>query len=53
VSRLLEGSIELGLVGAKWNDRRILSEEIFSDELVLTVYPGILGPEERKFLCTS
>ncbi|MBP8644590.1 MAG: LysR family transcriptional regulator [Syntrophobacteraceae bacterium] len=40
VSRLLEGSIELGLVGAKWNDRRILSEEIFSDELVLTVYPG-------------
>ncbi|HOV87310.1 MAG TPA: selenium metabolism-associated LysR family transcriptional regulator [Syntrophobacteraceae bacterium] len=39
ISRLLDGSIELGLVGAKWSDRRILSEEIFSDELVLTVYP--------------
>lgn len=37
--RVLDGSMELGLIGAKWDDRRIVSEEIFSDELILAVYP--------------
>lgn len=39
VERLMEGNLELGLIGVKWDDRRIILEEIFSDELVLTVYP--------------
>jgi DNA-binding transcriptional LysR family regulator len=40
VDRIIDGTIEAGLIGAKWDDRRILMEEIFSDELVLAVYPG-------------
>lgn len=39
VEKLIEGNLELGLIGVKWDDRRILLEEIFSDELILTVYP--------------
>ncbi len=39
VQGILEGNLELGLVGAKWNDRRIVQEEIFSDELLLVVFP--------------
>jgi DNA-binding transcriptional LysR family regulator len=39
VEGVLDGALEIGLIGAKWNDRRIELEEIFSDELVLTVYP--------------
>ena len=37
--KLLEGSFELGLIGAKPKDRRLEPEEVFSDELILTVYP--------------
>ena len=40
VTRLLDGSVEIGLVGAKSDDRRLLLEEVFSDELLLVVYPG-------------
>jgi len=40
VEKILDGSMELGLIGAKWDDRRIVLEEIFSDELVLAVFPG-------------
>ena len=39
VDRILDGSLEAGLVGARWDDRRIALEEICSDELVLAVYP--------------
>lgn len=39
VGKILDASIEFGLIGAKWDDRRIVLEEIFSDELVLTVFP--------------
>lgn len=39
VEKLIEGNLELGLIGVKWDDRRILLEEIFSDELILTLYP--------------
>jgi DNA-binding transcriptional LysR family regulator len=38
-AKVLKGDLEIGLVGANPDDRRILLEEIFSDELVLTVYP--------------
>ena len=38
VERVLEGRLEIGLIGARWDDRRIAMEEIFSDELVLAVY---------------
>ena len=40
VARILDGSMEIGLIGAKWGDRRIVLEEIFSDELLLVVFPG-------------
>ncbi|MBW2057352.1 MAG: LysR family transcriptional regulator [Deltaproteobacteria bacterium] len=39
VEAVLRGDLEIGLVGAKWKDRRLKAEEIFSEELVLTVYP--------------
>jgi DNA-binding transcriptional LysR family regulator len=39
VEKILDGSMELGLIGAKWDDRRIVLEEIFSDELILVVFP--------------
>lgn len=37
--QVIEGVIEAGIVGSSWHDRRLLSEEIFSDELILVVYP--------------
>jgi DNA-binding transcriptional LysR family regulator len=40
VARLvLEGEVEAGLIGAKWDDTRFDIEEIFSDELILAVHP--------------
>ncbi len=36
---VLDGTLELGLIGARWQDRRAELEEIFSDELVLAVFP--------------
>ncbi len=38
VEGVLEGTLEAGIVGFKTNDRRITTEEIFSDELVLAVH---------------
>jgi DNA-binding transcriptional LysR family regulator len=40
VRDILEGTLEAGLIGSKWNDRRILMEELFSDELILAVFAG-------------
>lgn len=37
VEKILDGTLEAGLIGAKWSDRRIVMEEAFSDELVLAV----------------
>lgn len=37
--QVIEGGLEAGIVGSSWNDRRLLSEEIFSDELILVVPP--------------
>lgn len=39
VEAVLRGDLEIGLVGSKWKDRRLITEEIFSEELVLAVYP--------------
>jgi DNA-binding transcriptional LysR family regulator len=39
VERILDGSLEAGMIGARWDDRRLILEEICSDELVLAVYP--------------
>jgi DNA-binding transcriptional LysR family regulator len=36
---VLTGTLEAGLIGSKWKDHRLESTEIFSDELVLTVFP--------------
>jgi len=38
--KVMDGSLEAGMVGARLDDPRIELEEIFSDELVLTLYPG-------------
>ena len=40
VEELLRGTLELGVVGARPKDARLDAEEVFSDELMLTVYPG-------------
>jgi DNA-binding transcriptional LysR family regulator len=37
---VLEGSIEAGVVGLLPTDKRLVLEELFSDELVLAVHPG-------------
>jgi len=39
VDAVLRGDLEIGLVGSQWKDRRLKSEEISSEELVLAVYP--------------
>ena len=40
VKDVLEGNLEAGLIGSKWNDRRFLLDELFTDELILTIFPG-------------
>ena len=39
MDEVLEGNLEVGVVGSRSNDRRLVSEELFSDELVLAVPP--------------
>ncbi|MDQ7784056.1 MAG: selenium metabolism-associated LysR family transcriptional regulator [Desulfomonilaceae bacterium] len=39
VEQVLDGDLEAGFIGSKWSDRRLVMEEIFTDELVLAVYP--------------
>ncbi|MBI4963432.1 MAG: LysR family transcriptional regulator [Desulfomonile tiedjei] len=46
VRAVLEGDLEAGMIGSKWNDRRILLEELFTDELILAVFSG--HPWARK-----
>lgn len=53
VREVLEGTSEAGVIGSKWADRRLITEKIFSDELVLAVFPGhawasrgIIEPQE-------
>ncbi len=40
VEKILDGTVEFGVIGARWEDRRVTLEEAFSDELVLTVFEG-------------
>ncbi len=40
VKKILDGGVEFGIIGAKWDEKKILFEEIYSDELVLAVYRG-------------
>jgi DNA-binding transcriptional LysR family regulator len=47
IDRVIDGSLESGLIGARWDDRRIILEEMFSDELVLVVYPEHPWAERR------
>jgi DNA-binding transcriptional LysR family regulator len=39
VEEVLRGNLEVGLIGSKWKDHRLDFELIFSDELILTVFP--------------
>jgi DNA-binding transcriptional LysR family regulator len=34
---ILQGELEAGFVGSRWNDRRLVSEELFADEMILVV----------------
>lgn len=38
-NEVLQGSASVGVVGSRPNDRRLVLEKLFSDELVLAVYP--------------
>jgi DNA-binding transcriptional LysR family regulator len=48
VEEVLQGDAEAGMVGSKWNDRRLSLEEIYRDELVLAVYPDHRWAQEGK-----
>ena len=39
VEKVLAGELELGFVGARWNEKRLIWTKIFSDELTLAVHP--------------
>ncbi len=40
VQKLLSGHVEFGMIGARWDEKRVSLEEVYSDELVLAVYKG-------------
>lgn len=40
VQQIIDGRVEFGIIGAKWDEKRILLEEIYSDELILAIYKG-------------
>lgn len=48
IDKIRDGALEFGMVGAKWSDRRVVFEEVFSDELVLTVYPDHPWAQRRS-----
>ncbi len=48
VEEVLEGNLETGMVGSKSNDRRLITEEVCLDELVLAVVPNHPWAEKRK-----
>ena len=48
VAHVIEGDVEAGLVGSKWSDRRLLMEEISTDELVLAVFPEHPWASKRR-----
>ncbi|MEJ2719406.1 MAG: selenium metabolism-associated LysR family transcriptional regulator [Deltaproteobacteria bacterium] len=45
---VLEGSASVGVVGSRPNDRRLVLEKLFSDELVLAVFPDHPWAKKRK-----
>jgi DNA-binding transcriptional LysR family regulator len=40
VQKLLDGQVEFGMIGARWDEKRISLEEVYSDEIVLVGYRG-------------
>jgi len=40
VRKILDGEVEFGIIGARLDEKRIMLEEIYSDELVLAVHKG-------------
>ncbi|SPF42007.1 Transcriptional regulator, LysR family [Syntrophobacter sp. SbD1] len=40
VQKIIEGKVEFGIIGARWDEKKILLEEIYSDELVPAIYKG-------------
>jgi DNA-binding transcriptional LysR family regulator len=36
-NEILQNDVEAAVVGSRWNDRRLISEEVFGDELILAV----------------
>ncbi len=48
VKDVVEANLEAGLIGSKWNDRRILLEELFTDELILSVFAGHVWARKKR-----
>ncbi|MCK8602449.1 selenium metabolism-associated LysR family transcriptional regulator [Desulfoferrobacter suflitae] len=48
VERLLRSDLEAGLVGARWQDRRVVLEEVFADELILATWPDHPWAERKS-----
>ncbi|MHC1728316.1 MAG: selenium metabolism-associated LysR family transcriptional regulator [Syntrophobacteraceae bacterium] len=40
VQKILDGSVEFGMIGARWDEKRVILEEVYSDELILVVHEG-------------
>lgn len=53
IEQVRESDLELGLVGFLVHDKRVVMEEVFSDELVLAVYPGHRWAKRRKIKATE
>ncbi len=50
---VLRGDLETGVIGAKWSDSGLDWEEIFFDELVLTVFPQHRWAERESIALTE
>ncbi len=50
---VMSGEVEFGVVGAKWNDYGLEWQEIFADELVLTVHPDHPWAREKLIPLTK
>lgn len=53
VEQILDGELEAGIVGYSWNENRLLTEKIFSDELVLAVHPSHRWAKKKKIALTE
>lgn len=46
--KVLAGNLEFGIVGARWNENKLIWSEIFTDELTLAVHPDHTLASQKK-----